>query len=99
MGNGIDLQTALSILQTVSIVLAIVVAFVTIKSKGDSKTADLTEMKVDIKYIKERIEGMEALRDLTVKAKASADSAHKRLDDHLRYEHGKDVPQRNSVRE
>ena len=89
-----DFQTMLSLLQTLSIILAIVVAFVTIKGKGDSKTADLTEMKVDIRYIKERIDGMEALRDLTVKAKASADSAHKRLDDHLRYDHGKDVPPR-----
>jgi len=84
----------LSVIQTLSLILAIVVAVGTLRGRGDEKTVALTTMQVDIKYIKEKIEGVEDIRDVATDAKASAKSAHKRLDDHLKYEHHKDVPNR-----
>ena len=51
-------------------------------------------MQVDIKYIKEKIESVEDIRDVATDARASAKSAHKRLDEHLRYDHHKDIPNR-----
>lgn len=86
----------LQILQTLSVIAAIIVATGTIRGRGDDKTAALTEMRVDIRYIKEKVDGFDAVKTESTKALQNASSAHKRLDDHLRYEHNKDIPQRNN---
>lgn len=81
----------LQILQIISIFAAIIVAGNQIKDRGDDKTVALTEMRVDLRYIKEKVEGLDSLRTDVTKAMQSAKSAHNRLDEHLRYEHQKDV--------
>ena len=88
-------EQAVSLIQTASLLLGIVLAVGTIRSRGDDKTVALTTMQVDIKYIKEKIESVEDIRDVATDAKASAKSAHKRLDEHLRYDHHKDIPPRD----
>ena len=88
-------EQTVSLIQTASLLLGIIVAVGTLRSRGDDKTVALTTMQVDIKYIKEKIEGVEDIRDVATDAKASAKSAHKRLDEHLRYDHHKDVPPRD----
>ena len=87
-------EQAVSLIQTASLLIGIVLAVGTIRSRGDDKTVALTTMQVDIKYIKEKIESVEDIRDVATDARASAKSAHKRLDEHLRYDHHKDIPNR-----
>ena len=88
------LEQVLSLAQTGALILTMAVAIGTLRGRGDEKTVALTTMQVDIKYIKEKIESVEDIRDVTIGAMASANSAHKRLDEHLRYDHHKDVPER-----
>lgn len=85
------LEQILSVVQTGALILTIIVAVGTIRGRGDDKTVALTTMQMDIKYIKEKIENVEAVRDTAVKAKSSAESAHNRLNDHLRYDHHKEI--------
>lgn len=85
----------LQVLQTLSVVAALIVAVGTIRGRGDNKTAAMTEMRIDIKYIKEKVAGYDSLKVETAKALQSASSAHKRIDDHLRYDHQKDIPKRD----
>ena len=86
------LEQVLAIAQTGALILTMMVAVSTLRGRGDDKTVALTVMQVDIKYIKEKVDGFEEIREVSTKAKASADSAHKRLDDHLRYDHNKPAP-------
>lgn len=85
------LSEILQLLQTGSVLLAILVAVGTLRGRESDKTAELTEMRVDIKYIKERIDGMDRLREGLSAVEASTRSAHKRLDEHIRYEHHKEI--------
>ena len=76
------------LMQAISIPLAIIVAVFTLRKNGEDKTSSLTKMQVDIEYIKESVKCIPTQdRQLTV-LEASCKSAHKRLDEHLRYEHG-----------
>ena len=90
-----NLEQVLTLAQTGALILTMAVAIGTLRGRGDEKTVALTTMQVDIKYIKEKIESVEDIRDVATGAMASAKSAHKRLDEHLRYDHKKDVPERN----
>ncbi len=90
-----SLETVLSLVQSAALILTMAVSVSTLRGRGDDKTVAFTEMKVDIKYIKEKIEGVEDIRDVATGAMASAKSAHKRLDDHLRYDHHKELPPRD----
>ena len=65
----------LDLIQTLSIVLAIIIALVTLKGKGDAKTSALTEMMVDIKYIKESVKCIEPLKDRINDVERKAQSA------------------------
>ena len=87
-------EQVLSVIQTISLVLAIFVALGTLRGRGDDKATVLAVMQTDIKYIKEKIESVDGIRDVANCAATSAKSAHKRLDDHLRHDHHKDVPNR-----
>ena len=80
-------EQTVSLIQTASLLIGIVVAVGTLRNRGDDKTVALTKMQVDIGYIKEKIEGIEDIRDIATDARASAKSAHRRLDEHLRYDH------------
>jgi hypothetical protein len=88
----LSLETVLSLVQSMALILTMAVSVSTLRGRGDDKTVAFTEMQVDIKYIKEKIESVEGIRDVATDARASAKSAHKRIDEHLRYDHHKDVP-------
>lgn len=92
-------STILSILQTISVILAIIIAVYTIRSNGNQKVVELIEMKSDIKHIKEKIDGINNIRDLARDAKSSAKAANKRIDEHLRNEHGKTIERRHENEE
>ncbi len=81
------LQEIMSLIQTASVILAILVAVGTLRNRGDDKTTALVTMQMDIKYIKERIDGVDSLRDRITACESCAKSAHNRLDEHLKYAH------------
>lgn len=73
----------LSLIQTVSIILAILTAIVKLKDRSEDKSAAITEMKIDIKYIKETVSKLEPLPTKVIQLEESVKSAHKRLDEHI----------------
>lgn len=74
----------LSLIQTLSIVLAIIFTLVRLKDRSDDKTASITEMKIDIKYIKETVSRLESLPEKLIQLEESVKSAHRRIDEHLK---------------
>ena len=88
--GDMTLSETLQLLQTASVVLAIIVAAYSLKDRGDDKTVQLTKMSVDISYIKQQVSKMDPMQTDVTKALSSAASAHHRLNDHIRYEHHKD---------
>jgi hypothetical protein len=75
-------------LQTASIVLAILVAVGTLKGRESDKNTNLVKMQMDIEYIKEKVGCMDTLKERITIGEASTRSGHKRLDEHLA-DHGK----------
>ena len=73
----------LSLLQTLSIVLAIIVALSTLKGRNDDKTKVLTEMVVDIKYIKETVKCIDPIKDKIAEIDAKATSALNLINAHV----------------
>lgn len=70
----------LQAVQAVSVLLAIWVALGTVRGRRAQEVADLTEMKVDIKYIKQAVSEMDGLQQRVALVEQSAKSAHRRLD-------------------
>lgn len=73
----------LQALQTVSVIAAILVAVGTMRGRKDDEVETLTEMRMDIKYIKAQVDDLSPLRNEMVEVRQIAKSAHKRLDEHL----------------
>jgi len=82
----------LQLLQTGSIVIGILVAMGTLRGRKDEQVVQMANIQKDIEYIKEKISGNDTLRENAQSAGISARSAHKRLDEHLRQDHGKVIP-------
>lgn len=78
----------IKLMQAVSIPLAIIVAVFGLRRSGEDKVSSLTKMQVDIEYIKESVKCIPTQDRQLMVLDASCKSAHKRLDEHLRYEHG-----------
>lgn len=78
-----DWAVLLQGLQTVSVIAAILVAVGTIRGRKNDEVSTLTEMRVDIKYIKEKINDVDEIRERLTTVEQSAKSAHRRLDEHL----------------
>ena len=89
---AMDLATVIQLVQSVSLLIGIVVALGTVRGRKNEQIIQMTNIQKDIEYIKEKLNGHDALRDISRNAEQSAKSAHKRLDDHLRQEHNKDIP-------
>lgn len=89
---AMDLATVIQLVQSVSLLIGIVVALGTVRGRKNEQIIQMTNIQKDIEYIKEKLNGHDALRDISRSAEQSAKSAHKRLDDHLRQEHNKDIP-------
>lgn len=82
-----QLDSFLKIMQALSAPLTLLVAVMVLRGKSDDKTAVLTKMQVDIDYIKQNTACIPGQNDRLVKVESNIASAHKRLDDHLRYDH------------
>ncbi len=78
-----NMATAMSAIQTISILIGVIVACGTLLSRQNSKVSDLTEMRTDIKYIKDIVRKIEPMSEKLVEVEASAKQAHKRLDEHI----------------
>ena len=72
-----------AMIQTISIVLAIILAMTKLKDRGEDKVTAITEMQVDIKYIKEAVSKLDPISTKVTQLEESIKSAHKRLDEHL----------------
>lgn len=79
----ITVEQTLQLLQTVSIILAVLVAYGTLRGRGDDKTKDMTEIKTDLKYIKELV-GKIPNQSLEIALlRKDIDNLSKRLDEHI----------------
>ena len=76
-------EQILQLLQTASIILAIIVAAGTLKGRGDDKTKDLTEIKVDLKYIKELVGNIPTQNMEIAMLRKDVDTMTKRLEEHI----------------
>lgn len=76
-------EQILQLLQTTSIILAIIVALGTIKGRGDDKTKDLTEIKVDLKYIKDLVGNIPTQNVEIAMLRKDVDTMAKRLEEHI----------------
>ena len=76
-------EQILQLLQTTSIILAIIVALGTIKGRGDDKTKDLTEIKVDLKYIKDLVGNIPSQNVEIAMLRKDVDAMSKRLEEHI----------------
>ena len=77
------IEQAIQILQTGSIILAILVAAGTLKGRGDDKTKDLTEIKVDLKYIKDLVGKIPDQSIEIAMLRKDIDGIGKRLEEHI----------------
>lgn len=76
-------EQVLQILQTASVILAILVAAGTVKGRGDDKTKDMTEIKVDLKYIKELVGKIPNQTTEIALLRRDNDALGKRLEAHI----------------
>lgn len=72
-----------AMIQTISIVLAIVLAMTKLKDRGEDKAGAITKMQVDIEYIKMAVDKLDPILQRVTTIEESTKSAHKRLDEHL----------------
>ena len=72
-----------AMIQTISIVLAIILAVTKLKDRGEDKVGAITKMQVDIEYIKSAVDKLDPLLQRVTAVEESAKSAHKRIDEHL----------------
>jgi hypothetical protein len=67
-------------IQTVSVLLAALVAAGTIKRRHSEDVAELAVMKKDIEYIKSRVDDISGMRERLTAVESSAQQAHLRID-------------------
>lgn len=73
----------LTLIQTISIVIGIIVGCGALLSRQNSKVADMADIKNDLKYIKDTLTDMKPIPERLVKVEQSVASAHKRIDEHI----------------
>lgn len=92
------LSEVLPIITAFGVIVALLSNAMNIRSKRDEKTANLVEMRADVKHIREKVDRqdtiverldqrMDGIDQRVVLVEASAKSAHKRIDE-LRKEKG-----------
>lgn len=82
-----NFQTALQLLQTISVILAILVAAGTVKSRGDGKNTMLVEMRKDIEHIKENTACVPAQTNLLTQHQTKIENLERRTDEHVALYH------------
>lgn len=78
-----EISELLSTVQSASILIAVLVGCGTLLRRQNGKVSDLTEMRTDIKYIKETVSKINPMEIKLAEVEASAKQAHKRIDDYL----------------
>ncbi len=74
------IQSIFSVVEGVGIVAALLVSAVTLKKNRVSVVETVREMRIDIKYIKDKLSDYDAMRTRLTAVEESAKSAHKRID-------------------
>lgn len=73
-------EAVFNVLDGLTMLLAILLAFMSIRKDRTSEVSTLTEMRMDIKYIKERLTDYDDMKSRVTSVEESAKSAHKRID-------------------
>ncbi len=81
------LTAFIQIMQALAAPLTLLVAVTTLKGRSDDKNTMLVEMRKDIEHIRENTACIPAQTSKLVELEESCKSAHKRLDDHIKYDH------------
>ncbi len=74
------LKETMTVLQSVSILTALIVAFRSARQQISSTIPEIIEMKKDVEYIKEKVSGYDGLREDFAMLRASVARAHERID-------------------
>lgn len=78
-----DLSTMLTVVQTISIVLAILVSLGTIRGRQRDEASTLMTILVKLEYIQTKVDKIDGLESRIVVVEQSAKSAHKRIDEYI----------------
>lgn len=85
-----EFGTVLQIVQTVSVLLAILVAGGTLRGRNDDKAIKLTKMQSDIEYIKKSIDCIPVQSNSIIELKGDMNRLNDRFDEHIRHCHSKE---------
>lgn len=88
-----QLSDILSLLQTASVVLAILVAFGTVKGRSDTKVIDMTVIKTNLEYIKKAVECIPGQTLQINNIQKDVEALTKRFEDHLAVHNRKEEDQ------
>jgi len=83
-----SMELILQLLQTASVVLAVVVAMGTIRGRDNDRASTITKMQVDIEYLKRQIDGFDKQMEKISEQEACCKTISKRLVDHLCLDQG-----------
>lgn len=92
LSTGQLLTIGSSVLQTLSILVAVAVGMGTLRSRRNDEVIQMANIRKDIEYIRLSMDKLEDHRECAQRAEQSAQAAHKRIDDHLRQDHQKSLP-------
>ena len=80
-----DWTVAITVGNTIVMVLTIVILLGTIKKRCQEDAVNLTELSMDVKYIKEALTGYADIQKRVILTEQSTKELNKRIDDHLKH--------------
>lgn len=84
-----ELTNFLSIIQTASIVLAIIVAVTKLQDRSEGKSGTIIEIQTDIKYIKQMVSKLDSLPMEVTQLQGEINTVKIRLEEHIK-QHNKE---------
>jgi cell division protein FtsB len=84
-----ELTNLLSIIQTASIVLAIIVAVTKLQDRSEGRSGTIIEIQTDIKYIKQMVTKLDSLPMKVTQLQGEINTVKIRLEEHIK-RHGEE---------
>lgn len=79
-----ELTNFLSIIQTASIVLAMIVAVTKLQDRSEGKSGTIIEIQTDIKYIKQMVTKLDSLPMEVTQLQGEINTVRIRLEEHIK---------------
>lgn len=79
-----ELTNFLSLIQTTSIILAIIVAVTKLQDRSGGKSGTIVEIQTDIKYIKQMVTKLDSLPMEVAQLQGEINTVEIRLEEHIR---------------